>query len=54
MAIKSSFVSTPIGEDFAKATLTLMLLSSALNCSNLYLISFEDCSYEINFLSVSN
>ena len=42
MATKSSLVSTPIGEDSANATLILISLSSALNCSNLYLISLTD------------
>ena len=41
-ASKSSFVSTPIGANSAKATLILILLSSALSCSSLFLISLVD------------
>jgi hypothetical protein len=36
-------------EDLARATLILMLLSIALNCSNLFFISFGDCLNETNF-----
>ena len=43
IATKSSNVSMPIGDDLAKATLILILLSNALNCSRLLLISFNDC-----------
>ena len=54
MATKSSVVSTPIGEDFARATLILILLSKARNCSNLFLISFDDWLYDTNFFNISN
>ena len=53
MAIKSSLVSTPTGDDFARATLTLMLLSNALKCYNLFSISFCDCLKEINLFNIS-
>ena len=37
-----SYVSSPIGDIFARATLIFILLSKALNCSSLFLISFCD------------
>ena len=52
-AIKSSSVSTPIGEDFARATLIFISFSKALNCSSLFLISFCDCLKETKDLSIS-
>ena len=52
-ASKSSIVSTPIGANFAKATLIFMLLSNALSCSSLFLISLVDCFKETNFSRVS-
>ena len=36
-------LSTPIGGEFVRATLIFTLLSSALNCSNLFFNSFPDC-----------
>ena len=52
MARKSSFVSTPIGADFASPTIILILLSKALNCSKRFLISFFVCSKLINFSKI--
>jgi len=42
-------VSTPIGDDSAKATFIFILLSNALNCSKRFLISFFVWSKLINF-----
>ena len=54
MARKSSIVSTPTGDDCARATLILISLSNALNCSRLYFISFIDCLNDTNFFNTSN
>ena len=54
IARKSSSVSTPIGDLFASATLILILLSKALNCSSLFFNSFFDCLNETNFFKVCN
>ena len=44
--------STPIEDLLANTTLISILLSKALNCSNLFSNSFLDCLNEIYFLSV--